>query len=90
MKILGRNGQEYKYNDFGRPEYYEEIINSMCNRLGINREDVGEIEKVHVGSSDYPTNEIFMSTGIMLFDKQTCTLWTAKENESRLRSFGLL
>lgn len=62
----------------------------MCARLKINRSIVGEIEKVYVGSSDYPTNEIYMSSGVMLYDENTCTIWTADENKKTLRKGGLV
>ena len=91
MRITNkRDNREYTYSDFGRPEYYEEMVDNMCARLKINRSIVGEIEKVYVGSSDYPTNEIYMSSGVMLYDENTCTIWTADENKKTLRKAGLV
>ena len=44
-----RDNREYTYNDFGRPEYYEEMVDNMCARLKINRSVVCQkcLVKIH-------------------------------------------
>jgi len=85
MKILNMYGQEYKYDDFGRPQYYEDMVMSICSRLKINRVILGKIIEVHVGSSDCPFNEMIMSSGITLYDENTCQIWTGKENNKAIK-----
>jgi hypothetical protein len=91
MKITElRTGKDYVYADWGNHLDYEQMVQKMCDRLNLDRYELGIIKEARVGYSEYPTNEIWFESGMMIFDERTCQLWTAKSNENKLREYGYL
>lgn len=86
FRILTYDGRKYDYLDRTH-EYYLDHLNKMCDGFGISLEDLGEIDRVIVGTSSYPIDEIIFKNGLWLQDG---TYMDDKQNKIKLMERGII
>ena len=86
MKIIDMRGQKYpsKY-EWGKEEYWNKVLREMMNVRLIT--DYPKIEKIYVGDSSNPYNEIYLEDGTMLYDEFNSPIWAIEENDKVLVKF---